>query len=89
MQAYVLEEERDAIADYERRAPYWFVTNAEEGAGEGLVRPIYDTIALYQAKAYILRASRSELERYIDAPASKVGDLYYIQRLIIALEARR
>jgi hypothetical protein len=87
MRDYAGSEERAAIADYERRAPYWFVANVEEGAGEGAIRPIYDTIALYNAKAYILQANRSELERYLDVPAVQVGDLYYIQKLIMALEA--
>jgi outer membrane protein assembly factor BamB len=87
MRSYTLNEERDAIADYEQRAPHWFVALAEEAAGEGALRPIHDTIALYQAKAYILQASRSELEQYLDAPAVAVGDLYYIQKLILALEA--
>lgn len=87
MRTYTLQEEADAIADYEHRAPYWFVSEAEEAAGEGVVRPVYDAIALFQAKAYILQAGRAELEQYIDAPVEAVGDLYYIQKLIMTLEA--
>ncbi len=87
MREYAGEEERDAIADYEHRAPYWFLAEAEEAAGEAVVRPIYDVIALYQAKAYILEANRAELEQYLDAPIMPAGDLYYIQKLILALKA--
>jgi hypothetical protein len=49
---------------------------------------LQDTIASFQAKAMILQASRSELELYLDVPAVPIGDLYYIQRLILALDAR-
>ncbi len=70
-----------------KRWPYWFVSKAEEGAGETAFVPIYDTIALFNAKAMILKESRAELEKYLDIPAVRVGDLYYIQRLILTLMA--
>jgi hypothetical protein len=88
MRDYVFNEEQAAISEYARRTPYWFVSKAEEGAGEMAIRPLQDTIALFQAKAMILQASRSELELYLDVPAVPIGDLYYIQRLILALDAR-
>lgn len=87
MRAYTLNEEQAAIADYQQRAPYWFVSEAEEGAGEGVVRPIYEGIALFNAKAMIIRQSRAQLEPYIDVPAVPIGDLYYIQKLILAIQA--
>lgn len=88
MRDYVRAEEQAAVAEYERRTPYWFVAKAEEAAGEGITQPIYDTIALFNAKAMILGASRGELTQYLDVPGVPVGDLYYIQKLILALEAR-
>jgi hypothetical protein len=55
-------------------------------AGEGVLRPLYDTIALFQAKAKILGKERAELEKYLDVPAYAVGDLFYIQKLTSLLE---
>ncbi len=89
MRKYTGKEESEAIKDYERRAPYWFVAEAEEAAGEGVLRPIYDSIALFQAKAYISGTNRAGLEQYIDVPIVRAGDLYYIQKLIMALKAPR
>ncbi|MEM5776766.1 MAG: hypothetical protein AAGU05_17300, partial [Anaerolineaceae bacterium] len=87
MRDYTLVEEEVAIAEHEQRTPYWFVAKAEEAAGEGVIQPLYETIALFNAKAGILGAPRSELEMYLDVPAVAVGDLFYIQKLILTLEA--
>lgn len=87
MYDYAGTEVAQSVADYQQRTPYWFVANSEEGAGEGVVRPIYDVVALFQAKAMILNQSRSELQKYLDVPATPVGDLYYIQNLISTLSA--
>ena len=43
-----------ALAEYEQIAPYWFVSFAEEGLGENALTPLYDTQALFLAKAWIL-----------------------------------
>ncbi len=49
--------------------------------------PLYNYPAMFQAKAYIMKASRSELSKYLDAPAFERGDLFYIQNLVAALKA--
>lgn len=76
-----------AVAEYNRVAPYWFVARYEQTYGEGDVQPLYDTVALFQAKAQILKEPRSELAKYLDVPAYPVGDLFYIQNLVSLLNA--
>jgi hypothetical protein len=55
--------------------------------GEGMVNPLYDSSALFDARAMLLQASREELLRYLDVPAFERGDLFYIHKLISTLEA--
>jgi outer membrane protein assembly factor BamB len=81
------ENVRRALTDYERRAPYWFVAQAEEGYGESALVPLHHYHAVFQAKALILNEPYSELEKYIDVPAFQVGDLFYIDNLVSALAA--
>jgi hypothetical protein len=51
------------------------------------VNHLYDTDAIFQAKAMILQQPRRELAKYLDVPAFPVGDLFYIQKLISTIEA--
>ncbi len=76
-----------AIDEYELLAPYWFVSKAEMAFAEGIFVPLYDMHALFQAKAMISLESRTELSKYIDVPAMPVGDLFYIDNLVAAIEA--
>jgi hypothetical protein len=73
--------------EYDRVAPYWMVTKTEATYGEGAHQPIYDSWALFQAKALILKQNAGELSKFIDAPSVAVGDLYYIQNLVSLIEA--
>lgn len=82
---YAYQETYEAVYDYATRAPYWFVAEAEEIGGEGVIVPVYDVVALFQAKALILQESRSELEKYLDIPITKVGDLYYMLNLVATI----
>lgn len=86
---YAGKEATEDIKTYGWRAPYWFVPWVVEYSGEGGMVPLYDTSGQFQAKAKIDKASREELEKYIDVPGFKVGDLYYIQNLCSALEAEK
>lgn len=83
----VLANVRTAVAEYSYVAPYWFVTKTEHAYGEGIVNPLYDSSALFAARAMILREPREELLKYLDVPTFERGDLFYIQRLVLALEA--
>lgn len=76
----------EAVEEYERVAPYWFVAFFESAFGESWSAPLYDRL-LFQAKAWILDETRAELVPYLDVPAYRVGDLFYIQNLVAALEA--
>jgi hypothetical protein len=78
---------QEAINEYEYIAPYWFVTRYESIINEGVMSPLYNYSALFQAKAYILNESRDELTKYLDTPAFVVGDLFYIQNLVISITA--
>lgn len=78
---------QDAVNEYEYVAPYWFVAKFDVSYGEGTFQHLYDSPALFQAKAYILQQPYEELVKWLDAPAFYRGDLFYIQNLVAALEA--
>jgi hypothetical protein len=40
------------------------------------------------ANAWILDAPREQLEKYLDVPAFSTGDLFYIQKLVTAIEVQ-
>jgi hypothetical protein len=76
-----------AVDEYERVAPFWFVSFAQQALWENAVQPLYDVNALFQAKALILHESQAELGKYLDVPAFARGDLFYIHNVIALLEA--
>lgn len=82
-----LEKVQEALDEYQRITPYWFVSKFEATYGEGMIQPLYDYHALFQAKALLLQASHEDLLKYLDVPAVAVGDLYYLQNLITVIEA--
>jgi hypothetical protein len=86
LQEHALAKVQAALAEYEQIAPYWFVSFAAEGFGENALVPLYDTQALFLAKAWILEEPGTELEKYLDMPAFARGDLFYIQKLVAAIE---
>jgi len=82
-----LSQIQDAIDEYETLAPHWFVSKVEATFGEGVITPLYDNNAIFQAKALILQEPFEQLAKYIDVPAVEVGDLFYIQNLVSTIEA--
>ena len=86
LQEHALAKVQAALTEYESLAPYWFVSFAAEGFGENALTPLYDTQALFLAKAWILDEPGAELEKYLDVPAFARGDLFYIQKLVAAIE---
>jgi hypothetical protein len=84
---YAAKEVADYAATYSAMAPYWFVSLAEEAGNEGVLQPLHDVIGLFNAKAMILREPRRAVEKYLDVPAFRVGDLFYIQKLCALLAA--
>jgi hypothetical protein len=87
LRAHALGKVQAAVAEYEQIAPYWFETFAEEGFGENAITPLYDGQALFLAKAWILREDGAQLEPYLDVPAFARGDLFYLQKLVAAINA--
>jgi hypothetical protein len=87
MSNHISSQVENAINEYEYVAPYWFVTKFDASYGEGTLQHLYDSPALFQAKAYILKQPYDELVKWLDAPAFYRGDLFYIQNLVAVLNA--
>jgi hypothetical protein len=77
----------EALDEYQDVAPFWFAARHEAYPEEGIMHNLYERPALFQAKAWLADEPFEELAKYIDVPAFKVGDLYYIQNLAVALGA--
>jgi hypothetical protein len=84
------------VDTYEDIMPYWFEAGADEQikdplrglfAAEGSNTPLYAVNSLFSARAYALKQSRTELEKYIDVPYFEVGDLFYIQNLVAVIRS--
>jgi outer membrane protein assembly factor BamB len=86
---HLYEQVQVAVNEYTYVAPYWFVANFDSSYGEATSHHLYDTPALFQAKAYILRQPHTELAKWLDAPAFSRGDLFYIQNLAAILDLAR
>jgi outer membrane protein assembly factor BamB len=76
-----------ALDEYTYLAPYWFEAKSETAFGEGVINNLYNYPTIFAAKAMILKEPYTELAKYIDVPATATGDLFYIQNLILAIEA--
>jgi hypothetical protein len=87
MHAHLLSQVQAAIDEYDEVAPYWFVSKFDNSMGEGTLQHLYDSPALFQAKAYVLGETYDELVKYLEVPAFARGDLFYIQNLVAALSA--
>ena len=86
MRQHALPQVTEALTEYNRVAPYWFVSRYQAAVDEGSMSIPYSSWALFQAKAYILGEPYAQLVKYLDASAYAVGDLYYIDDLIAALD---
>jgi len=87
LRASKLTEVQQALNEYQTIEPYWFVTRYDRTFNEAVFQPLYDTPALFQAKAWILKEPYSELVKYLDVPAFEKGDLFYIQNLVALLQS--
>jgi hypothetical protein len=76
-----------AVDEYNRVLPYWFVSWYEDSVAEAMFQPLYDVNGMFAAKALTLKQSRAELAKYLDVPGFARGDLFYIQNLVLAIEA--
>jgi len=75
------------LQKYQEIAPYWMVAHNGATQGEFTIMPYQQTHSLFQALAMVKKAPRAELIDYLDTPIVPVGDLYYIDNLVAALEA--
>lgn len=85
LHTHALNAVQTAVNEYVRAEPYWFVSAYEDTFNEAIIQPLYDTNALFLAKALILKEPYKELVKYLDAPGFARGDLFYIQNLATAL----
>lgn len=77
-----------AVDEYNRVLPYWFVSWYEDSVGEAMFQPLYDVHGIFAAKAMVLKQTRAELAKYLDVPGYARGDLFYMQNLVLAIEAQ-
>lgn len=87
LRSRILPQVQTALTEYESIMPYWFASNYEAVKDEGIISPLYNVPALFQAEAMINNQSASQLYKYLDAPALVVGDLFYLQNLVALLSA--
>jgi hypothetical protein len=68
----------------------WFVSQASTFTrhyGEShAISPLYSA-AIFPAKALIEQAPPDRLRVWVDAEDAPIGDLYFIERLVLAIEA--
>jgi outer membrane protein assembly factor BamB len=84
---HILSKVQTAMDEYNYVAPYWFVSQFDDSYGENTFQQLYDSPALFQAKAWILKQPYSELSKWLDVPTFQKGDLFYIQNLAALLQA--
>jgi hypothetical protein len=84
---HLLSQIQAAVDEYTYVAPYWFVSQFDDSYGEATFQHLYNSPALFQAKAWILKQPYDELVKWLDVPAFNQGDLFYIQNLVAALNA--
>jgi outer membrane protein assembly factor BamB len=82
-----LDKVEDALREYDKVSPLWFLSRSETALAEGTLNQLYDYNSIFQAKGLIMKDTREELSKYLDIPAFPVGDLFYIQNLVTLLEA--
>ena len=87
LRANNLAQVQAAVNEYHTVAPYWFATRYEATYGEGVTQPLYDYEGMFKARALILKEPAGELVKYLDTPAYPIGDLFYIQNLVLLLSA--
>jgi hypothetical protein len=74
-----------AIAEYDQMSPYWFVSFAEEGYAENPKSTLYDAHGMFMAHSLILQTDKDQLAKYLDVPSFAVGDLFFIDKLVLLL----
>lgn len=75
-----------AVSEYEYVCQAWFITRDSNSFQETSAHHIFDSHAIFLAKAYVAAQSQSELSKWLDVPWM-TGDLYHMQNIVAALEA--
>jgi hypothetical protein len=77
---------QDAWEEYNFVAPYWMMARYTADPQEGTMALLYHYHAMFQAAAHALKLPYDELVKYLDVPAFNVGDMFYIDDLVTAIE---
>lgn len=85
---------RPEVAEFVRRvelnSPNWYLALATAFVGaEFYYQQPQESYTQFLARAWILDEAPDKLERYLDVPWMKVGDLYHLHKLAEAIKARR
>jgi len=75
-----------AVNEYQYVCPNWFMTRDHNSFQEASSHHIFDSHAVFLAKAYVAQESQASLSKWIDVPWM-LGDLYHMQNLVAVLEA--
>lgn len=88
---YARAEAESFVAAMAEHAPDWFSTRCEAFGAGGLdpwmFSPPEDHYQLFLARAWALGEKSGDLEKYIDVPFLRVGDLYHIHKLAETIRA--
>ena len=70
--------------------PHWYTAYSEAilSAENGFMTPC-NAYSLFTARAWVLREPAEGLQRYVDVPWLKVGDLFYIHKIAETIKACR
>ncbi len=87
MNQHAYNKAAQAVKEYNWVGAFWFISRYTCAPTEGVMASLYDVLGLFHAKAWILKEPYEELVKYLDSPTFKMGDLFYLDTLITAVEA--
>ncbi len=85
---YLRPEIEAFVQRVEQNSPDWYLALANAFVGaEFYYQQPQESYAIFLAKAWILDEKPEQLEQYLDVPWMQCGDLYYVHKLAVCLEA--
>ena len=76
----------DAWWEYNFVTPYWMMARYNADVQEGTYTVLFHYHAMFQGAAHAVKKSYDELVKYLDVPAFNVGDMFYIDNLVTAIQ---
>lgn len=84
---HAFDKVNEALTQARALAPQWFSSHAMEGFAENAVSSFYDYYAPFLAQVWIAKPPAREIDSYVDVPGFATGDLFYIHKLALTLDA--